>query len=219
MTRKDILLIKKALFEVEMNEVKYMDSFPQIDLPHSQQYIDNMSNLTSPQVLVNKSRLFPKKKLLICVIAVILLFATACACREPILDFFEEIYESFTKLSTKEDSDEKVGVIYMPNYLPAGYEQVAQNENQLAFSVTWSNGENKIIYSQSPLNNENALLDTETNDYIAIFIDEQPVYYILKNNTYFFIWENDHYSFKLKCTDSLPKTEIELIISSIHKQQ
>ena len=106
----------------------------------------------------------------------------------------------------------------MPDYIPLGYEILSQNDNQLGLSVIWSNGENKIVYNQSPLNNENALLDTETNDYIAIFIEEQPVYYILKNNTYFFIWENDHYSFKLKCTDSLPMTEIELIISSIHKQ-
>ncbi len=146
------------------------------------------------------------------------IFVTACAFREPILDFFEEIYESFTKLSTKEDSDEEIDAIYMPDYIPLGYEILSQNDNQLGLSVIWSNGENKIVYNQSPLNNENALLDTETNDYIAIFIEEQPVYYILKNNTYFFIWENDHYSFKLKCTDSLPMAEIELIISSIHKQ-
>lgn len=218
MTKNEIELIKKALFNVEMNEVKCMDSFPQIDLPHSPQYIEKMNNLTRASTTLNGRQVFSKKKILICIIAAILIFVTACTFREPILDFFEEIYESFTKLSTNEDADKKIDDVYMPSYVPAEYEIVSQNSNQLGLNVIWSDGENKIVYNQSPLNNENALLDTENNNYISLYIGEQPVYYILKNNTYFFIWENNHYSFKLKCSGAIQMEEIEKIISSIYKK-
>jgi len=47
------------------------------------------------------------------------------------------------------------------------------------------------------------------------YIGELPVYYIYENNVYFFIWENEHYSFKLRCPDTLTFEEMIKIIESI----
>lgn len=217
MTNNEIVLIKKALLNVEMREVKFMDSFPQVDLPHSQQYIENMNNLTHTPTRVLPKKVFSKNKFIICIIAALLMFVTACKFKEPILDFFEETYENFTKLSTKEDVDEEIGSVYTPGYIPSGYEVVSQSSNKIGLSIIWSNGTHKIVYNQSPLNNQNTFIDTENNNYISLYIGEQPVYYILKNGTYFFIWENDHYSFKLKCSDIISISEVKKIILSIQK--
>ena len=77
MTKNEIELVKKALFNIEMTEVKCMDSFPQIDLPHSQQYIEKMNSLTCASTTLRGRQVFSKKKILICIIVAILTFVTA----------------------------------------------------------------------------------------------------------------------------------------------
>lgn len=218
MNKNETALIKKALLHIETNEVSLMESFPKIDLPHSRQYTEYMEGLVFSNSAVKDKRGFSKKKLLACIIAAILALVTACTFREPILDFFEKAYESFTKLSTNEDAGKEITAVYMPDYIPDGYEIISESKNKIGVSVIWSNGNERITYNQSPLNNENILIDTGSNDYVCLYIEKQPVYYIYQNNTYFFIWENGDYTFKLKCSDTIIMEEIEKIISSIHKE-
>ena len=45
MTKNETALIKKALFAVAMQEVKLMDSLPEVDLPRSQRYVENMASI------------------------------------------------------------------------------------------------------------------------------------------------------------------------------
>ncbi len=216
MTANEISLIRQALLIVELREVHRMDSFPNIDAVHSTEYLENMSKLTTMKKHESTHITFSKRKLIACIIAAaLLLFATACAFYEPILNYFQEVFGTFTKFSTDEDVDQVIEETYVPQYIPEGYTKTSQSNNKIAVSITWENGEDKIIYYQNPGNKESTLVDTENSEYSALSIKEQTYHCYFKNNTYIFLWENDHYSFKLKCYDTLSLDEIKKILGSV----
>ncbi len=218
MTKNETALIKKALFAVAMQEVKLMDSFPEVELPHSEEYLKSIEAIKC-QARINKSKkLSFKKKLLIGLVAALLAVLTACAFSKPIINFVEKTYEGFLSLVINHDSDETIENIYMPEYIPAGYIITSESNNIITYDIVWSNGENQIIYRQGPLTNEEVRINTENAEHGSYYIGEQLVYYTYKYNTYLFVWENDHYSFWLQCSDTIPREEIEEIISSIREQ-
>lgn len=218
MTKNDISLIKKALFAVEMQEVKLMDSFPEVDLQPSEQYLKNIEAIKCRARIINSKKLSLKKKILIGLAAALLVILTACACSKPIINFAKKIYEGFVSLTTNQDVDKAIENIYMPEYTPEGYKIATISKGETTLDIVWKNGEDKIIYRQGPLTNEEVRMDTENAEHGSYYIGEQLVYYTYKYNTYLFVWENDHYSFWLKCNDTIPREEIERIISSIREQ-
>ena len=58
MTKNETALIKKALVAVEMQEVKLMDTFPEVDLPHSEQYLSSIVTIPC-QVRIIKEKSIP----------------------------------------------------------------------------------------------------------------------------------------------------------------
>ena len=217
MTEKQIDLIKKALFNIEMREVRYLDSFPDVDFVHTEKYIQNINKLLSGKA-PKPSTAFFRKPLLAVIIAIVLLFATACTFKKTIVNFFEEIYETFTNLKTNEDYDKTITTVYTLSYLPDGYELKNETINKTFVSTLWSDGENKILLYQKPLNNGCFTIDTENNDHGYIYTEDLSVFYVRNNNTYLFTWENDYFAFQLKCNDSISLDEAKKIIENISKK-
>ena len=218
MTKNETALIKKALFAVAMQEVKLMDSFPEVDLPHSEEYLSSIVTIPCQVRIIKDKKHSLKKKLLIGLVAALLAVLTACALSKPIVDFVERVHNGFTELISGENDVKKIESFYMPTYLPEGYKIASESYHESSFSVVWENEENKIIFYQRILSNSSIIIDTEDATYDSLYIDEQKVYYALKNHQYSFFWENDVYSFQLQCSDTIPREEIEKIISNIQEQ-
>lgn len=218
MTKNETALIKKALFAVAMQEVKLMDSFPEVDLPHSEEYLSSIVTIPCQVRIIKDKKQSLKKKLLIGLVAALLAVLTACALSKPIIGFVERVHNGFTELISGENDVKKIESFYMPTYLPEGYKIASESYHESSFNVVWENEENKIIFYQRILSNSSIIIDTEDATYDSLYIDEQKVYYALKNHQYSFFWENDVYSFQLQCSDTIPREEIEKIILSIQEQ-
>ncbi len=215
MTEKQLSLIRQALFKVEMKEVEYMDSFPLIDMPHSVEYLEKIRSITNPDYK-QKRKVFSKRRLIAAIIAaVLLMFATACAFRKPIMRFFERVYDDYIKLSIEEGIDEKISVIYTPSYIPSEYKKASHTVYQTAVSTVWQSGEDEIYLYQNPLNAENIYVGTKNGEQKIIYAGEQPVLCFLNESVNVFVWENGHYSFKLISPGTVELEEIEKMIGSI----
>ena len=215
MTKRELNLIREALLVVERREVAAMDTFSRVDEPHSDRYLEKIDALLS-SAGEKMPRLSLKKKIIAALIAAaILLFATACVFREPILDFVERVSEAFTSFSTDVEQKKIIEEHYLPTYIPEGYVETSVAKNKTSANAYWSNGEREIILMQYLLGKQNASLDTEDGGYTVDYIGEQAVYYICKNNTYVFLWENDEYSFILNCPEDLGLDGVKRFIGSL----
>ena len=128
MTSNEISLIKQALLIVELREVRLMDSFPTIDADHSQEYLENINKLTAMKKHKSTHITFSSRKLIACIIAAaLLLLATACAFYQPILNYFQEIYSTFTKFSTDEDEYlNKTYYLKLMRILPESFDEESE---------------------------------------------------------------------------------------------
>ena len=217
MTKSDLTLIKNALFQIEMREAELIDSFPDVDLPRSDRYLENMASIRCQATDKRKKQI--TKRIIIAVIAAALLLLTACAIKEPVLDFVEKVYEKYTSLYSDVGNVETLETMYIPSYIPEGYVVRSRYEGLTVFQVSWRNKENEIIsYQQNPLYNNIVSIDTEEQDYSIMYIGAQKVYCISKAQSYLFVWEDDFYSFQLQCPSSIQMDEIEQIFLSIREQ-
>ena len=110
MTKSDLTLIKNALFQIEMREAELIDSFPDVDLPRSDRYLENMASIRCQATDKRKKQI--TKRIIIAVIAAALLLLTACAIKEPVLDFVEKVYEKYTSLYSDVGNVETLETMY-----------------------------------------------------------------------------------------------------------
>ena len=205
-------LIRQAFAIVEERELRYLDSLPEVFIPHSSEYNAKINELLAKNKRNSASL---KPRLVFAVIIVIIALAiTACTFVKPITRFLEEIHDSFVNLLTKEE-EEVITKIYTPSYLPSGYELESQKVYDTSAGATWTNGEDSIFLYQRPLKNGHIAIDSEGAEQGYIYIEEQALLYVRKNGIYVFTWENGAYAFQLRCSDKLPFDEIEKIISGI----
>lgn len=201
-----------------MQEVKFMDSLPEVDIPRSQRYVENMASI-SCQVKSAKRQKSKKKKIIIAIIAAVILLLSACAVSKPIMDFFITVYNDHTRFYSNDGNTDTIEIVYMPSYLPEGYKIQSESIQITTVQVTWVNDKNeRILFQQNTTKNNSFTLDTEYSDYTACIIGEQETFYILRYNYYLFVWRDDNYLYQLQCHDSLPREEVEKIILSIQMQ-
>ena len=213
MTKSNLQLIKKALLTVELEETKIFDSIPLTDVTHTQEYINTIDNFLTSTCQHSVFNL--KKRIIAALIAAaVLIFATACAFREPIAEFFIDIYEKYTSFSTNNEKNRKIDEVYSPLYIPHGYDLTSRTISTTDVNTYWSDGTHQIILFQSPNGIQNTIMDTENEDYQQVEVNSLTVYYIFKHNTYICLWENDKYVFSLSCSGSLEIDVIKEIISS-----
>ncbi|HOB19354.1 MAG TPA: DUF4367 domain-containing protein [Candidatus Atribacteria bacterium] len=87
------------------------------------------------------------------------------ALREPVVNFFIEIYETFSKILFSSEDDEnykKIETYYAPQYIPEGFMLKEEDKNDLYYRLIFTDSRsNLIIYSQLSYNKSTATVDTE----------------------------------------------------------
>ena len=219
MTNTQLKIIKLALFDAEMFEIKKLETFPQAKVMHSPEYVQKISELREKAKRTESSMISfsPRRKtaILVAAIIIIALTLTACAFSEQIKAFFFEISETFTRAEAEGEPTTAEFEQYLPSYIPDNY-TIIDNEVGYGFSrIIWYNNDHYIYLQQNQLSSSKLILDTEDSPYAKTIMGNNEIYYINKNNTYSFIWIENGYQFSLMCHGSLSWDNIENLICSI----
>ncbi|MBQ4333396.1 MAG: DUF4367 domain-containing protein [Clostridia bacterium] len=97
------------------------------------------------------------------------------ALRQPVVRFFTEVFETFTRVIFVDDTSDPVQVEMekrTPTYIPEGYVVESEVDAGALYKVTYVHSESgeRIYYRQQLSDRYSALVDTETTDYQEITV-------------------------------------------------
>ena len=225
MTNNQIALIKEALLEEDLREMAIIDALPDEEFVFSEKYKTEMQKLlNNHKKYTHKANRFIPKRLagvLAAILITLTLMMSISAIRKPVVKFIVNVYENFISIFAEEDEGVKppqeIENIYLPTNDIQGYSiQSSYNQGKIS-STVWINDNNEMIFlEQSVLeNNYQAFLDNESIKYETTRIDTYNIYYIIKKDSYFMVWSNGKYMFKMLFPSTMEFSEIEKIIESM----
>ena len=129
------------------------------------------------------------------------------AVRRPVVNFFVEIYEKFTKLSFESENEIILPIViekfYIPGQIPKGYSLLEENNNNTFFEVVYSDNINEIIFQQFILTSSYIGLDTEDIGMAKINIQGCDGWTYTNKNTTVILWNDGEYAFMLTGMEDL----------------
>ena len=160
---------------------------------------------------------------LIAALIAVSLAMSVSAIREPIINFFVEIYDSFISIFVDAPAPASIAIEekYELGYLPEGFELVEEKEWNSSNEKIYSDGNKQIKFVQlsysSELGVEIALDNNESN---AKYIDisGNSIVYTQKNNSTTLVWIKDEYVFKLVFNFEITEDEWIRIVEFISKK-
>ena len=224
MNDKEKIGLKKlqdAFKEINSEELDNLN-IPKEDFEFSEKYKKNMEKLLAKQrkpywQYVNTAG----KRAVACILVFIMIFASSMsisAFREPVVEFFVNVYERFVEIFCKEDgtaaSPGEIETIYTLGYLPEGYEFESRKVDNNSVKTVFVNECNKIKLSQYVLSTD-TLLDNENADFEIQMSDGYKIAVIEKFENRFLYWISNEYAFKLSVPSELPEDEYIKIIELI----
>lgn len=226
MTEKELSGKKKLIKALEKYELSFEEKYPQEDMEveFSKQYEVYMEKLLSGKI-PKRRKYFNTvgKRIVACVAAVMLIFGasmTVKAFREPVVEFFTNVYEKIVEIFFDHDDVAKapseIETVYTLGYVPDGYEMESYSidECKMVSKTVFSNNQDKIIFRQQILDGMSGL-DNEDTDYQYFYIDNTKVALTEKGELKTLYWNNDKYSFVLSVDIEISKEECIKIISSV----
>ena len=161
-----------------------------------------------------------KRRIVIVLLAAVLIVLTSCTIyvnRDRIAAFVENFYDTYVKVSydqTREEAPKEILEVYMPSYIPEGYELIESHSNAARVRTQWENGENgKITFDQALLTDGLMDWDNEKTEPKILIINDISVYCAQYNNAAFYMWNDGNYSYKLMVTEDFVAEEIERLIT------
>lgn len=222
MSTADKSMIRQCLFNSTLREIREIEDIDYSFIEASPSFKERIKS--SIEATPRKRKFYPKK-LIVALVAVIsmcflIMFAVSAQVRTKVVDFFVEIYESFTMLFVKETSTEDnpatIESIYEPSYLSKNnYEKSSESIKRLSVSTAWKKENSTIKFFQYVIDDIYILSDTEAASFETRIVGEQEVLYKVKNGIYNIKWLACGYSFSLYCSEELGWDEIEKIILSL----
>ena len=216
-------MLKRCLFESTLDEIRKIEEIDYSSIIASEQLKNRIKN-DFELAKQNKKKSYPKKIALILVatltICFLIMFSISAQIRIAVMDFFVEVYETFASLFIQnEDANENpksIEIEYKPLYFTENnYKQIEKINSSYRTLTVWTNNTYNIYFYQYVIDENDIKSDVEEISYEITFIDEQKIYYTIKNNTYTVKWLANEYSFNLCCDESLGWEEIEKIITSL----
>lgn len=155
------------------------------------------------------------KRVAVFVLAIAITFVlsmSVAAVREPVVEFFVNVYEKFVEFFYGEDDIAKapdtIETVYTLGYVPEGYELESCNLNKLYTTFVWTNDTgNRIVFSQGVLGAWNQL-DNENSNYEILYMNDLSVAYIDKKYNQYYYWHAADYNFSLFVSDDIITQEI-----------
>ncbi len=213
-------IIKNALTEISLKQISLIEKEACRDT--SDEHFDNEIH----KLIYGKGgKYFIAKRIAISLAAAIIITVSVMmsitAIRTKIVDFFVEVYGTFTEFfidgADSDDFPKTIETVYAPGYLTENNYEVIFNDNDGLISLTiWSNGASSVNLTQTIIDeNNSSLLDTEDASFETIFVNNTKIFYKTKNNTLTAKWLAYGYMFDLNCNENLGLDTLGDIILSI----
>ena len=162
------------------------------------------------------------KRVAVFAVAIALIFALSMsvyAVREPVVEFFVNVYEKFVEFFYDEDDIAKapdtIETVYSLGYVPEGYElenyEIGKYSTKFVFKN--HNGD-KISFSQN-LMISLSCLDNENSNFEVLLINGKQVAYTQKANIMSYMWNANGYTFSLYLPREILQEDIVEIITNI----
>ena len=173
-----------------------------------------------------RRRVSLKKKILYALIAALIAVSLAMsvsAIREPIINFFVEIYDSFISIFVEAPAPASIAIEekYELGYLPEGFELVEEKEWNTTNEKTYSDGNKRIKFVQIPYSNElfrELLIDNNDSNIEYIELKGGRIIHAQKNDMISLLWSDDKYILKVTLNFIVDKDECIKIIESIYNK-
>lgn len=212
---------KNAFREVVSSEFAHIPTDENsIDFTFSEHFNKRMEKLIRSQkkVYYNFINTVYKRVAIICIVLLTML-TTACsvkAIREPIVNFFTEVYESFTRYFFEGDTVDVLTKEYSIRELPDGFIQTSKTHNDVFIITEYQNMRGDIIeltqsitkHTEHTIDNEKAKVYTEILGNLEVKIYDA---YDTKQAR----WIIDGYSFNLICYGDISIETIKQLIENI----
>ena len=160
-------------------------------------------------------------------IAAAMLIAFSCsmtvkAVREPVVEFFANVYEKFVEIFFGEDDIAKapdtIETVYTLGVIPNGYAIDQFIIKDIATDMIWVNedSDHRIILSQGIFTGS-FVLDTEDANYEMIEWNNKKIAFNEKYGIRRFFWNSNEYEFSLTVPIDISKEEALALIDSLEK--
>ena len=169
-----------------------------------------------------------KTRVLAFIIAAVVAALAGCAWtyREKIADFWVTAFDRYDKLEIDDigaDFPRTIEEVYIPTYVPEGYELEYYLIDTFKARIKWKKGEEYLIYTQvgvSPSKSSEIynMLDNETGKRTIIQWDDNIVFCHSFNGNSYYVWI-DKYKFCLISSGKISDEEIKKIIENIQKYE
>ena len=218
--RKIDKIIKDAMLMYQAEAVKEFASYPDTPVEFSQEYKNNMQNMLAGHrrkiVRIDRRRRIAR---LAVTIVLAFMMLTAFVARERIIEFFIQIFEDRTFLSTNSAEDDGIKLKYTLTLVPDGYTIESNTTTYNLYAELWENQNKQIGFTQRNAQNNYIFVDDDQGKYSEIMIDDLKAYYLEKNERKIVVWNFEGYNFKLNCPSDLDWETITQIITSIAPQE
>ncbi len=214
MTKEQLELVKKALYQAEVIRVKQIEALPKADFVPDDEYKQRISALIEE---TKKPKAISLKKRIIVLVAAILMLAliiTACAFKNEIKGFFVNMFDTFASATSDKDKQYNY-TAYKINSLPNGYSEYSSSVVKTSSTTIYSNGKHNIMLYQATISKSVAFFDTKSDEYNLLTISNTKVYYREENSCFYIYWTDPDYMFYLSCPVNIEWATIEEMILSI----
>ena len=218
MSEHQIQLIKDALLTVERRELEALKSLEGESFEPSQAYHKNIQQLIRKETHWTRPLLRTKKRKLLTILVAALLILSSLfsvsAIREPIIEYIKTAYEKFTHFSFEEEVQQYSDIIeteYSLQWIPEDYLTLLVEKTPNCINYQWEKNNYYIFFTQKIIGIDSLHLNTEKENYTVLERNDQTYYYNQTQNTYFFIWTYDNYTFNLICENMEMDTILKIL--------
>lgn len=212
---------KNAFREVVSSEFAHIPTDENsIDFTFSECFNKRMAKLIKSQkkVYYNFINTAYKRVAIICIVLLTML-TTACsvkAIREPIVNFFTEVYESFTRYFFEGDTVDVLTKEYSISKLPDGFTQTNKAQNDVFIITEYRNKHGDIIeLTQTITKHTEHTFDNEKAEVYTEMLGNLEVKIYDAYDTKQAVWIIDEYSFNLICYGDISIETIKQLIENI----
>ena len=212
---------KTAFREVVSSEFAYIPTDEDsIDFTFSEKFIKRMDKLIRAQKksyykFINTAG----KRVAVIFAAIITLFTASLsvkAIREPVVKFFTEVYESFTRYIFEGDTTDTINKEYSIKVLPDGFEQTSVIKGDTIVTKIYENKNgDKIKFTQQTTNNANHTFDNENGKVTKISLNDINIDIYETDGIMHALWTEYGYYFKLSYYGNTEIENFKAIIKTI----
>lgn len=205
----------------------YCDQYPryegEIDLGDDyENYMDNLIRRSKNPF----QRYFNTAGRRVAGIAATMLIAFSCsmtvkAVREPVVEFFTNIYEKLVEIFFGEDDIAKapdtIETVYTLGFIPDGYEVDRFIIDDSATSMLWRNAQGDMIVLSQGVLDGSFTVDVEESNCDIIERNGKKIVYAEKYGRRYFFWNSTEYEFSLTVSSNISEDEVFALIDSLKK--